>query len=319
MNECLADRVEDHVVRLAVLREVLSQVVDDDDRAERPHELDGLRAAHRSDVGSEVLGELHCCRANASRRAVDENTASIQRFCLPETGKRERCSVAHGRGLLEREAGRHEREDPALRDGDVLRVCSGPHAEDTVADGELTHVHPGLLDLTREFEAENPLLGPAQARHEATDEELGAPEPRVGSRDGGRVDLDQHLVVRRDGPLDLLEVQHLGRPVPVVNDRLISRRRVTSGGQDVPEQRDIAAPAVTAEPAVAELDASRSRWASTMRACETLIGQLAKCLVVHRATPFSVSTTFPVFCPVSTYLVASTTSSSGYVRSITAR
>ncbi len=33
--------------------------------------------------------------------------------------------------------------------------------------------------------------------------------------------------------------------------------------------------------------------------------------------PFSVSTTFPVFCPVSTYFAASTTSSSGYRRSMT--
>ena len=39
-------------------------------------------------------------------------------------------------------------------------------------------------------------------------------------------------------------------------------------------------------------------------------------LVGHRQR---VRTTFPVFCSVSTYLVASTTSSSGYVRSMTAR
>src|SRR5215211_1607413 len=39
----------------------------------------------------------------------------------------------------------------------------------------------------------------------------------------------------------------------------------------------------------------------------------------HRAPPSTVRTTFPVFCPVSTYRVASTTSSSGYRRSMTAR
>ena len=43
----------------------------------------------------------------------------------------------------------------------------------------------------------------------------------------------------------------------------------------------------------------------------TVVGQLSKCLVVHRTTPFKVSTTFPVFCPVSTYRVASSTSSNG--------
>jgi len=42
-----------------------------------------------------------------------------------------------------------------------------------------------------------------------------------------------------------------------------------------------------------------------------LMSQVSKCLEVHRTTPFKVSTTFPVFCPVSTYRVASTTSSSG--------
>ena len=41
---------------------------------------------------------------------------------------------------------------------------------------------------------------------------------------------------------------------------------------------------------------------------------------LHRGClPFTVRTTLPVFCRVSTYRVASTTSSSGYVRSITGR
>src|SRR5207244_3816885 len=40
----------------------------------------------------------------------------------------------------------------------------------------------------------------------------------------------------------------------------------------------------------------------------------------HRGRPpLTVRTTFPVFCFVSTYFVASTTSSSGYDRSMTAR
>ena len=40
---------------------------------------------------------------------------------------------------------------------------------------------------------------------------------------------------------------------------------------------------------------------------------------LQRTPPFIDSTTFPVFCQLSTYLVASTTSSSGYVRSTIGR
>jgi len=43
----------------------------------------------------------------------------------------------------------------------------------------------------------------------------------------------------------------------------------------------------------------------------TVVGELSKCLVVHRTAPLRVSTTFLIFCPVSTYRVASSTSSNG--------
>ena len=51
----LADGVEDDVVRLAVLREVLSRVVDHLVGAERAHELHVLRVAHGSHVRPEVF------------------------------------------------------------------------------------------------------------------------------------------------------------------------------------------------------------------------------------------------------------------------
>ena len=79
------------------------------------------------------------------------------------------------------------------------------------------------------------------------------------------------------------------------------------------------APAGTPAVAVAELRREPLVPGLDEALVETLVGQLSKGVVVHRATPFSVSTTFPVFCPVSTYLVASTMSSRGYVRSITGR
>src|SRR3990172_9560954 len=48
----LADGVDDRVVGLAVLREILLEVVDDLVGAERSHELDVLGVAHRRDVGA---------------------------------------------------------------------------------------------------------------------------------------------------------------------------------------------------------------------------------------------------------------------------
>src|SRR5205823_14626643 len=80
----LADRVEDEVVRLAVLREVLPQVVDDLVRAERAHELDVLRVAHGGDVRAEVPGELHRRGTHRARRAVDEEAPPAQAVRLTQ-------------------------------------------------------------------------------------------------------------------------------------------------------------------------------------------------------------------------------------------
>ena len=94
---------------------------------------------------------------------------------------------------------------------------------------------------------------------------------------------------------------------------------MTSDGQEVAKRLRIGDPANTSEASVAELRRESLVPGVDPALVGTLVGQLSEGVVVHRATPFSVSTTFPVFCPVSTYLVASTTSSSGYVRSITGR
>ncbi len=62
----LADRVEDDVVGLAVLREVFLRVVDHAVGPERSHELQVLRVADRSDGGAEVLGQLHRRRSDGA-------------------------------------------------------------------------------------------------------------------------------------------------------------------------------------------------------------------------------------------------------------
>ena len=85
---------------------------------------------------------------------------------------------------------------------------------------------------------------------------------------------------------------------------------MTSDGQEVAERLRGGA---TATPEAAVAEPRRESLVSGLdhSLVETFVGQLSKGVVVHRVTPFSVSTTFPVFWPVSTYLVASTTSSSG--------
>src|SRR5262249_10561400 len=73
----LADGVEDNVVGLAVLREVLVQVVDDLVRAERAHELDVRRVADRGYVRPQVLPELHASGSDRAGSAVDEHLLAL--------------------------------------------------------------------------------------------------------------------------------------------------------------------------------------------------------------------------------------------------
>jgi hypothetical protein len=76
----LADRVEDHVVRRAALREVLAEAIEDVPRAERPHELDVLRVARGSHLGLEVVcEELDRSRPDGACGAVDEDALPAQR------------------------------------------------------------------------------------------------------------------------------------------------------------------------------------------------------------------------------------------------
>ncbi len=86
---------------------------------------------------------------------------------------------------------------------------------------------------------------------------------------------------------------------------------MASGGQQEPEpgcRCPLTRAAVAPAPSL-HRETFALRFALTR--VPTVVGELSKCLVVHRTTPLRVRTTFPVFCPVSTYLVAATTSSRG--------
>ena len=134
----LADRVEDDVVRLAVLREVLARVVDDVVGAERPHELDVLRVADGRDLGAEVLRQLHGGGADGSGGAVDRRCsvpAAVWAFLRHARAMIAPSEAAAASSKLQ--AGRLVRDDAVLPHADVLRVGAASDPEDLVADLEL--------------------------------------------------------------------------------------------------------------------------------------------------------------------------------------
>ncbi len=224
----LADCIEDDVVRLAVLGEVFLRVVDHPVGSERSHELEVLGVAHRSDVGFEVLGELHPCGTDGPGRAVDEDPLALAEICQSQAPQRVQSSVADRRSLLEAHAGRLVRDSGALPHADELRVCPEPEptaAEDVVTDRELSDGGADCHDLSRQLAAEDPLPRSAEARDEAAEERDGQAATSVGLtsravRPGDRrsVDLDEDLVLFGDGPLDVFESQNVRRPVPVVDN-----------------------------------------------------------------------------------------------------
>ena len=78
------------------------------------------------------------------------------------------------------------------------------------------------LDLSGELQAEDSGLRSPEPEHEAPDERLRGAHVEVGPRDRRRPDPDENFVVLGYRLLDLLEVQHLGRPVTVAHNGLHS-------------------------------------------------------------------------------------------------
>ncbi len=172
---------------------------------ERADELEVAGRAHAGDLGTPGVRDLDGGRADATRRAVDEDGLPG-----PDLGELDHRPVRgqgderHARHLLGREPGRDATE-PTRPDGDLLgdraeRRERGPvqavdPAEHLVADGEPGDLRADGLD------------GPGQVRTDARDLRgphagLGAHEPGEADHEvpvlrveGGRPDADEHLVV----------------------------------------------------------------------------------------------------------------------------
>jgi hypothetical protein len=90
-------------------------------------------------------------------------------------------------------------------------------AKDPLADGELGDRRADCGDLTGQLTAENGALGATQAEEGAHEDGMSPQPPTIAAVDSRRVDLDQELVVPGDRLLDLCELLHLGRSIPVVD------------------------------------------------------------------------------------------------------
>src|SRR5450759_3340114 len=220
----LADRVEDDVVRLAALGEVLLRVVDHPVRSERPHELEVLGAADSGDVRAEVLGQLHPCGADRSRRPEDENRLPPRGTYRLQAHQGEDRPIGNRGSLFECHAGRHVRQRCTLRHADELRVCPRPEccgaAEDPVTNRELGDRCADCCNLSRQLGAKYPLLRPAEAEEEADEERLAFTNSAVGPGHRRGVNPDEDLVLPGYGPLDVFEALNLWRPVPVIDNCL---------------------------------------------------------------------------------------------------
>ena len=158
---CRGD-IEYQVVPLSTSREVLSRVVDHLVRAGRSDRVDVLRAADAGHVRSERLGDLYGERADASRRAVDEDL--LPWSDLPLVAK----SLQGGeprhryrRRLLEREVGRLRRE-LVLGSAHVLGEGAAALAEYFIARSKLRHVHADRLNVSCHVDAGDDPLRLAQ-------------------------------------------------------------------------------------------------------------------------------------------------------------
>jgi hypothetical protein len=100
----------------------------------------------------------------------------------------------------------------------LAHVEEGIDAEHAVADLELRHRCADFRDLAGELAARNPAVRPPEALEEAGDKRRAGTSVSVGAIDRARVDLDEQLSFLRDGTLDLLDPEDVGRAVAIGDD-----------------------------------------------------------------------------------------------------
>ena len=193
-------------------------VVDDVVGAEGPDQVELAGAGHAGDLGSEGLGQLHGIAPDATGGADDQHALAGLEVAdvgegLQGGGRRDR----DHRGLLEGEVGRFDGQLVLVGDG-VLGERASPEAEDLVALGEHGHRRPDGHDDPGDIEPGHRLPGSAKPEREPAGIRQSCHDVPGRAGHAGGVDVQQHLVGGDARTRELCQAQHIGRPVPVLDD-----------------------------------------------------------------------------------------------------
>ena len=207
--------------------EVLARVVDDRRRAQGLHQGDVAGAADPGHGGPEHGGERHGEGADPAGRPDDQHA-------LPGGDPAPRQAEVGGGGGQGERGGLLERQPRglgrqcALRDGGVLGEGRLGLAEHLVADLPPGDPGPEGLDGPGEVAAADPLARPGSLEgagvHQPGDP-LAAHGVPVGGVHRGRGDPHEHLTGCGLRWVDVLDPEHVGRPVDVLHQCLHDQRR----------------------------------------------------------------------------------------------
>ena len=174
-------------------------------------------------MGAEVvLPELHGRGPAGSRGTVDGKSRAVADARMAQMQEALVEAVADACSLLERQVVRHVREQALLAHADVLRMRAVAEAEHPVSHAELRDGGADGLHFAGELDAEDFRLRSPEPEHEAPEERLGGAHVEVGPRDRRGANPHEDFVVLWHRLLDLLDVQHLWRPVSVAHNRFHS-------------------------------------------------------------------------------------------------
>ena len=110
--------------RLPVAREVVGGVVDDVVGPETSDQFRVGAAAHRGDLGPQVLGELHGHGAHRAGSPVDQHRLTPSELPQPEEDERRHAAEAQGHGILVAQLLRDPGDGSPFGHGDVLGVAA---------------------------------------------------------------------------------------------------------------------------------------------------------------------------------------------------
>ena len=227
--------VDDQVVALGAAGEIRLRVVDHVVCADRADQLQLLRAVHARHVRAVRLRELESERSHTTAGAVDQDLLPRLQLLLVagEVRVRDQPGGGDGRGLLERQPGRLQRERGfgnrrVLGKGAAVvpLIAADCLAEHLVTRVKPCHVLSDRLDAPCHVRSRNRVLRLAQPGSHHAQRVRQAPHDVPDVRmDGRRVDPHQHVIVLHGRPVDVCELQDVDRAVLVLDDRLHRARR----------------------------------------------------------------------------------------------